>query len=250
MRIVAWNCAGALHRKLAHLLALAPDIAVVPEGCLPERLPILPPGTTSAWTGRLPHKGLLVLGFGDYRVEALDAWRQPLEWILPVRVTGAQEFTLVAVWSMNHRQSEVSPGPRPMQPLQALRELGPAVGEEIVVIGDFNNNVRWDKPRTRRFGSMIDGYREAGLRSLYHEKSGEAFGQESVPTHWWRDRKVDGPRYHIDYAFVPQHWLPVAEISVGTFEQSVTNGGSDHASLVVTLDQRSDIDRRRTEGMP
>ena len=122
--------------------------------------------------------------------------------------------------------------------------------QRVSVIGDFNNNVRWDKPRTRRFGSMIDGYREAGLRSLYHEKSGEAFGQESVPTHWWRDRKVDGPTYHIDYAFVPQHWLPVAEISVGTFEQSVTNGGSDHASLVVTLDQRSDIDRRRTEGMP
>lgn len=31
MRLVAWNCAMALHRKLPALLALAPDLAVISE---------------------------------------------------------------------------------------------------------------------------------------------------------------------------------------------------------------------------
>jgi hypothetical protein len=31
MRIVIWNCNMALHDKYEHLLALAPDIAVIPQ---------------------------------------------------------------------------------------------------------------------------------------------------------------------------------------------------------------------------
>jgi hypothetical protein len=32
MRIVTWNCATALHGKYERLLALRPDIAIVPDG--------------------------------------------------------------------------------------------------------------------------------------------------------------------------------------------------------------------------
>jgi hypothetical protein len=38
LQIVTWNCGGGLHRKLDHPLALEPDLAIVQEACLPERL--------------------------------------------------------------------------------------------------------------------------------------------------------------------------------------------------------------------
>ncbi len=38
MRLVAWNCAMALHRKFEALLRLRPDVAVIAECAEPGRL--------------------------------------------------------------------------------------------------------------------------------------------------------------------------------------------------------------------
>ena len=38
MRLVAWNCAMALHRKFEALLSLRPDVAVIAECAEPGRL--------------------------------------------------------------------------------------------------------------------------------------------------------------------------------------------------------------------
>jgi hypothetical protein len=38
MRLVSWNCAMGLPRKLAGLVALRPDIAVLSEVACPEKL--------------------------------------------------------------------------------------------------------------------------------------------------------------------------------------------------------------------
>ena len=38
MRIVAWNCNRALHRKIDALMTLRPDVAVISEAAKPERL--------------------------------------------------------------------------------------------------------------------------------------------------------------------------------------------------------------------
>ena len=80
---MSWNCAGAFHRKLDHLLALEPDIAVIPESCQPERLP-LPAGSTYDWAGRLPYKGLAVIGFEGWKVHRL----LPYEPLTRVDLTG------------------------------------------------------------------------------------------------------------------------------------------------------------------
>ena len=129
LRIVSWNCAGALHRKWQHLLSLKPDIAIVPEACVPQRLGFdddsLAGPDDSAWIGRLPYKGLGVFSFGDWRIQRRPDFEERLEWILPLTVTGDVEFTLVAVWAMNHRaRTPVPEGlPRP-QPLAAADVYG------------------------------------------------------------------------------------------------------------------------------
>ncbi len=78
MRLVAWNCNMALHRKFDALLALRPDIAIISECAEPSRLrrqsrldwiendPI--------WIGSKATKGLAVFAFNGYRAAILDAW--------------------------------------------------------------------------------------------------------------------------------------------------------------------------------
>ena len=44
-------------------------------------------------------------------------------------------------------------------------------------------------------------------------------GGESVPTLYWRDRKKDGPCYHIDYIFLNAPMLAhVSELAVGSYD--------------------------------
>jgi len=107
-----------------------------------------------------------------------------------------------------------------------------------VVAGDFNNNVYWHKPGWRmNHGIVVDKLARGGLVSAYHVAHGEEQGGETIPTLYWRDRRKDGPTYHIDYVFIPAAWTPrMREVRVGTFEDWCGAGMSDHAPIVVDVD--------------
>ena len=96
VRIVTWNAAQAVHKKLPVLHErLHPDVAIVPECARPdivaEKLGAAP-WTSVAWVGDKPQKGLAVFSFGGFQLEQ-DPCRVPdLHWTLPVNVTGPSEF--------------------------------------------------------------------------------------------------------------------------------------------------------------
>jgi len=153
-------------------------------------------------------------------------------------VTGPIDFTLVGVCSMNHRASQPVPqGLSRSQPIAAA-ELYDFQGERgrLAVVGDFNSAPQWDKPKRPKFANLIKRYSDVGLSSAYHRLTDEPFGTETRPTHWWRDREIDGPRLHIDYAFNPDTWAEFAALEVGGFEQWVAVAGSDHAPLILDID--------------
>ena len=242
LRIVSWNCAGALQRKWPYLLELQPDIAVEPEACNPQRLGYPPPVPgepgQSDWIGRLQHKGLAAFSFGEWKLTRHPQRDERLEWILPLIVTGPTDFTLIGVWSMNHRASQPVPQGLPRSQPLAAAELYDFEKERgrLVVVGDFNSASQWDTPKRPNFANLIKCCSEVGLSSAYHRLNDEPFGAETKPTHWWRDRKIDGPRYHIDYAFIPDTWVEHAHFEVGSFAQWVAVAGSDHAPLVLDID--------------
>lgn len=155
----------------------------------------------------------------------------------PVSVDGPTAFVILGVWAHDRRATEFHPlEPKTSQPQQALalyRDL--FAGLPLVVAGDFNNNVQWDRPgRAANWVTTSERLADAGLVSAYHEFFGEPFGSESRPTLYWRDRKVDGPRYHIDFCFVPKSWQ-INAVRVGGFDEGVSLGLSDHVPLVVDL---------------
>ena len=75
-----------------------------------------------------------------------------------------------------------------------------------IVVGDFNDNGRWDTPRQTSFKDTVELLRSIGYVSLYHARTGESHGDESAASlYWYRHR--DRP-YLVDHAFVPEVWLP------------------------------------------
>jgi len=241
MRLVAWNCNMALDRKFAALRSLRPDVAVISECASPERLKpkldLARRGVDISWVGRNPHKGLAVLGFKGNRVRLLSCHDPDLDFIAPVRVEGAAPFNLLAVWAQNAsggntRKDQPGPLNRAIARYRDFLSNGPAA-----VAGDLNNNVLWDKPGwAMNHAGTVAVLESHGLVSAYHAARGEAQGSERTPTHYWRDRKKDGPTYHIDYIFVPRDWTAVLrELRVGRFAKWCGSGLSDHVPLVADV---------------
>jgi exodeoxyribonuclease-3 len=241
MRIIAWNCNMALHRKCDALLALRPDIAVVCECAAPDRFRARGNATwlegNPVWVGQNPNKGLAVFAFNGYAVHLAEPYYPTLRYIAPVHISGPTEVNLLAVWAQNASGGitrKLQPGPlrRALTKYRGFLSERPAV-----VAGDLNSNVIWDKPGWRSNHMTKVGLLERlGLVSAYHAIRAEVHGQETVPTLYWRNRTKDGPTYHIDYVFVPDRWIDrVTHLSVGTFEDWCGAGLSDHVPIVVDI---------------
>src|ERR1039457_3815777 len=242
MRIVVWNCNMALHKKLDALARIAPDVIVLPEAGEPSRLPermVLAATRTYEWIGGISYKGLGVMAFAPFELEPACPPDRNLEWVLPLRVRGPVDFILLAVWALNHRASPQAKGPnRDRQVTDALEAYAHLFNEgPVVVAGDLNVNAIWDKPNgTRPFATKVNLLRQRGLVSAYHEVLGVLFGEESDPTIYWRDRKTDGPRYYIDYCFLPESWIPHTSVSVGSFDEWIALKYSDHVPMIVDVE--------------
>lgn len=242
MRFVIWNCNMALHRKIDAVLRLRPDIAVISECADPVQLAAksaldwieAPP----VWIGNNRHKGLGVFAFNGLSLSLSPAYDRHLRYIAPIAVGGAAAFNLLAVWAQNAsggvtRKHQLGPLRRGLSKYRSLLNPGPAL-----IAGDWNSNAIWDKPGWRiNHMAKVRILDDLDIVSAYHALSGEAQGEETVPTLYWRDRRGDGPTYHIDFCFLPRAWVErITHFEIGTFSEWCGNGLSDHAPLIVDID--------------
>lgn len=230
----------AVHRKFDALSDLHPHVAIIPECANVETLSRkarrhLP---DMVWIGEQADKGLGIFGFGDYAVELLSAYDPRLEWIAPVKVTGPHSFLLLGAWCKRNARSPTRPWRSYRQVLAALELYGELIrAGPTVVAGDFNTNATWDKPgRSNNFAATVDAAEAAGLLSAYHAFNAAEYGAEREKTLYWRDRTERGPRFHVDFCFIPREWIPhVTSVTVGDFARWVGPGLSDHVPLVVEV---------------
>lgn len=232
LRIVAWNCNWKLHAKFPALAGLKPDIAIVRE-CAGEQTlrsaaPLFYP-EAGVWAGD-ENRGIGVFGYGGYEVELDPCYDRSLMHIAPVRVSGPSEFHLLAVHAIHSRE----PGEK------SLGIVGPLLraldvyadfcaAKPLVVAGDLNNHVRWDKAgKLNNHANLVARLDECGSVSAYHEFGGVAQGSENEPTFYHR-KSLEKP-YHIDYCFVPKSWA-ITDCAVGTAGEWLHL--SDHMPLVV-----------------
>lgn len=237
----------AMHRKLGALVALKPDIAVLSECARPEIVRSKcaewadyfdsDSGNKIVWIGSNKHKGVAVLAFNQYQIKLDDSYNPALRFVAPVTVSGPLSFNLLAIWAMH-----ANDGIRKKAIAGPLRDSLDLYADFLrakpsIAAGDFNNNVFWDKPGYKiNFEDTVARFAELNMSSGYHVYMQEDQGAESIPTHYWRDRKKDGPTYHIDYIFIPQAWeQKMARFEVGTFEAWCGSKLSDHVPLIVDI---------------
>jgi exonuclease III len=229
LRIVTWNCRLALHKKAAALLALKPDIAVIQECARPERWQHAVGASTALWHGDNPAKGLAVLTFGDWHLEAADRPVADCRLFLPVRVTGPIEFNLLGVWTKEAANSRRNSYIGQMHiALDFYRDFLAQQGS--VVAGDLNSNAIWDlKYPNNNHTQAVVRLAELGMVSAYHVWHRRAHGCEVHMTH----RHNLGKSFHLDYCFVPRAWAQhIGSVQVGGSKWYKL---SDHAPLIVDV---------------
>jgi len=224
MRIVTWNCCrGKFAAKTPFVRELAPDVAVIQECARPEA-----ESPQVRWVGDNPNQGLAVLTSADFAAEPIAVDAEVPRWMVPFRIIGPVEFTLVAVWALPDRGSYSRAVCHGIDALAGLIASGPTV-----MAGDFNSNPVFDRKRRDWTYATIEARLHAlGLASAYHAVHGEAPGAETRATyyHMWRQDLA----YHLDYCFVPRAWIPsLQRVDVGSFDD--WKGRSDHRPVTVEI---------------
>jgi exodeoxyribonuclease III len=230
----------AFDRKYGALLHVRPDIAIIQECAKPDILARKAPTlqySSVDWVGHADNKGMAVFAFGDYALQREPSYDASIKHVLPLKVTGPNDLSLLAVWAfMDSKYMKGRNDPGPMNKACDLYS-GFLAGGNTVMAGDFNNHPKWDKPgHARNFAAMSDRLERFGMRSAYHFSANLVYGSEALPTHYWRDRKEDSPfNCHIDYAFAQEALLKDCRVEVGNYADWCGNGLSDHVPLVLDL---------------
>lgn len=248
MKIVTWNCNGALRKKTTELDALGADVYVVQECEDPAQ------STTAykewaenyLWTGTSKHKGLGVFPkngntvralswFGTFSQSGISNSSSASHWttsdlklFLPFALN--DEFIVLAVWTKADGAKVFRYIGQLWKYLQIHRAQ--LQRDKTILLGDFNSNRIWDKPdRWWNHSDVVEELSAIGLQSVYHRQASEAQGQESKPT-FFLQRNPD-KAYHIDYVFASDDLTQNAKLEIG--DNAEWLAASDHMPVMLTI---------------
>ncbi|MEO2106210.1 MAG: endonuclease/exonuclease/phosphatase family protein [Actinomycetota bacterium] len=242
--IATWNCYQGTDRKVPALLdRFAPDIAVVPESSAHPAIAepsLLDGAVRHHWTGRYEQKGLGVFLPGATTSTVVEADRAAGQHGLAVNaeMKSGQSCTVLGVWTV-----PLAGGGYPTPYANALSSILDTHHDDLsagnmVVAGDFNCSGQSDP--TTFPGYLKDLCASHDLKSAYHAHTGEAVGEESVHTLWWRSNPDAG--FHCDFVLVPRSWT-VHDVAVGSYEEwghPALPVKSDHAPLIARVSPAAD----------
>ena len=248
MKIVSWNCNGALRKKTDFIDSYAADILVIQECEDPARSTKEYQSWAGnyLWHGDNKNKGIGIFARNGYTIEKLDwsgefiltgiqskspalTWKSDeLKSFLPCRIN--DEYTLLGVWTKANDSSSIGYMGQFWKYLQIHK--ADLSGDKTVICGDFNSNVFWDEPgRWWNHSDVVGELKDIGLQSVYHHFNNEKQGQETQKTLFLQ--KNPKKAYHIDYFFVSEDLLLKSEMGVEKSAQWIKY--SDHASLALTI---------------
>jgi exonuclease III len=237
MKIVSWNCNGALRRKWRFLAELNADIYIVqecedPSLCLDTAYKSW--SANHIWMGDSRHKGIGIFAKEGIDLEKLE-WTSTIEdktvkHFLPCRVN--KSFNLLAVWTHQNK----SPTHGYIGQFWKYMQLHKSSFRDILLAGDFNSNVFWDKKRRWwNHSDVVRELEEINIKSLYHLYTGDSQGQESIPTFYLHRSLVK--TYHIDYFFgSPEFCENLISLEIGNCEHWLVL--SDHLPMVCKWDMK------------
>jgi exonuclease III len=235
MKLVTWNAAMRFRDKIEEIFPYMADILVVPECEAPEKWKNnnnIQALHQFLWFGDNPNKGIGIMTLNDtYQIKLHPAYNEEFRYIIPLIVTGKEEFILFAVWSQNTKKQYYSYIGQIYLALEYYQFL---LKQPCIIIGDWNSNKIFDYiKRVGTHSEVVDLLKREGIHSAYHTYFNEEHGQETIPTHFFR--KDRSSTFHIDFLFASETILSrLSHFEIGTYEQWITF--SDHAPLCALFD--------------
>lgn len=221
MKIVSWNCHGKFREKHKMIQSLNANIYIIQECENPEKyknhFAIF--GTTYFWCGENDNKGLGVFCC-DGTILSENPWEKYcLRNFISLKVNNS--FDLLCIWACSPYIEEYCI----YQAINLCRYKN-----DMVIIGDFNSNAKWDKKHGKRNHSeVVNALEGVGLVSAYHYLSKEKQGNESKNTFYLHYDKAKG--YHIDHCFLSASKLK--RFTVFDTEEWLKH--SDHMPIMVEI---------------
>lgn len=192
MVIFSWNCRGKFREKCNLLNQYDADIYVIQECENPQKYPTQFSSFYSnyLWFGENSNKGLGIFAKPNIFLSPNNWPSYCLRHFLSVRVNN--EFDLLGVWAC-------SPYIEEYYIYQSINII--QYSNNMIIIGDFNSNAKWDKKHgSRNHSAVTEQLQGIGLLSAYHYVTKEIPGQESQNTFCMY--KNPAKQYHIDYCFI------------------------------------------------
>ena len=237
MRIVSWNCNGALRKKLSAVGALEADVYIIQECEDPARCndtEYRSWAKNHLWVGNNKNRGLGVFAKAGVSLEAVSLDAGPLELFLPCIV--ANRITLLAVWTCQANSPTFRYIGQLWKYLEKHKEFFRR--KECALVGDLNSNSRWDVwDRWWNHSDVVRELQDLGLDSLYHHTRGEEQGKEGTHT-FYMHRRLER-HYHIDYAFLSDSLLQSATLEIGHPDSWLEH--SDHMPVIVSVKAGHDL---------
>ena len=231
MKILTWNCNGALRKKFQYLSEYNADINIIQECENPaetKNSEFNIWAENHLWIGDNKNKGLGIFANKSVELRRLK-WsnkfkNHSVKYFLPCSING--DFDLLAVW--NH--SNDSPTFGYIGQLWKYLQVNKSNLKKCVIIGDLNSNKIWDRwDRWWNHSDVVNELSEVGIISLYHKYWNEEQGKESQPT-FFLHRNLN-KKYHIDYVFGSKDFADCLKImEIGQINNWL--GISDHLPIV------------------
>ena len=238
MKLVTWNCQGAFRKKYARIARSTPDLAVIQECEHPDKLKwkgVLPPPTSQLWFGENANRGLGIFSWNNLEFKPDASYDPSIHYCVPIKVSGACSFNLLAVWAMEHTDPRLSYIAQVNLAIIAYRSF--IQETDTFLMGDLNSNPHQDP--LARLGShdwVVRSLADLDMVSAYHYFYRETQGKESQST-FFMNRKVEQP-FHLDYIFLPRRWLKrLAKVRIGN--PQVWLKYSDHCPVFLETQDKS-----------
>lgn len=205
LKIISWNCNGALRKKFDHISMLDADICVIQECENPDLTSCFEYkkwASNYLWIGDNKHKGIGVFAKDHIVLDKLN-WPNSyqgnsVKHFLPCLVNG--KIQLIGVWAHRNNSSKFGYIGQVWRYLQ----INKSKMTNVIIAGDFNSNARWDLPnRWWNHSDVVRELADENIVSLYHEFFDERQGLEAKET--FLLQKNINKLYHIDYIFAKKH---------------------------------------------